>query len=842
MTTAELSQHTPMIRQYLAIKAQYPDMLVFYRLGDFYELFYEDAKRAAKLLDITLTQRGQSAGQPLPMAGIPFHAAENYLARLVKRGESIAICEQVGDPATTKGPVAREVTRIITPGTVSDEALLEQHHDNLLVVVNEAKNDFAIATLDITNGDFRVNEFKSKNELINEIARLMPAEILLADTSELKLPFIAEHAIKLRPPWEFENKSALQQLTQQFSTQDLTGFGLSENALYIGAAGCLLQYVKYTQKSALPHLRSIKKDNTSDYIVLDNNCQTNLELNALFDVMDLTATTMGSRCLRRWLYRPLRDTGEINQRHQAIADLLNQHTHDSLTPILKGIGDLERILARVALKSARPRDLVHLRYALSQLEIVQNTLSSHTSPKLTAIMTTLTPQPVIHSLLEKAITDNPPVVTREGGMIKTGYDNTLDELRNLSDNSSQFLIDLEAQEKKRTNLSTLNVGYNRIHGYYIEISRNQAAQAPNNYIRRQTLKNVERYVTPELKHFEEKVLSARSKALAREKALYEELLEHLTQEIAVLQKIADAITQLDVLHAGAKQTEQFNLTQPQFITTNHIEIESGRHLVIETLLNSPFIPNDLLFNDKQKMQIITGPNMGGKSTFMRQNALIIIMAYSGFYVPAKKCLLGPIDRIFTRIGAQDDLTSGRSTFMVEMTETANILHNATANSLVLMDEIGRGTSTFDGLSLAFACAKHLANITGAFTLFATHYFELTQLADEMPSIINVHLTATEHNDEIVFLHEVKAGPASQSYGLHVAKLAGIPHQVITTAKTKLRELESSSHAAKSNSFQQMKLFAEPEPHPLITQLQQLNLDDLSPRAALDILYELKKIA
>ncbi len=840
LMSTDFEQHTPMMRQYLAIKAQYPDMLVFYRMGDFYELFFDDAKRAAKILDITLTQRGQSNGQPIAMAGVPYHAAENYLARLVKRGESVAICEQIGDPATSKGPVAREVARILTPGTVTDEALLEKNIDTILMVIAEHKNQFGIATLDITNGDFRVSETDKLETLFAEITRLKPAEILLAEQSTLKLPGVSEQIIKFRPIWEFDVKNAQQQLIQQFKTQDLNGFGVDNFSLCVGAAGCLLQYVKYTQKSALPHLRGLKKEQASDFVILDSATQINLELDQLIKTLDHCGTTMGSRLLRRWLLRPLRDIHLIAERHAAIKEILDLQLAPKLAEILNGIGDLERILARVALKSARPRDLVQLRFALAQLDSLQQLLNSITGTKLAALKNALLPQPALFNLWARAIIEQPPAIIRDGGVIAADYDAQLDELRNLNQNGSQFLVDLESTERQRTGINTLKVGYNGVHGYFIEISRAQVKEIPLDYLRRQTLKNAERYITPELKEFEEKILSSQSKALAREKILYEQLLEILIAELAPLQKLASALSELDVLQNSAQAALNFKLIPPTFSETSGIQIENGRHLVVENLLSTPFIANNLILDNSTRMLIITGPNMGGKSTFMRQNALIVLMAYSGFFVPATTCLLGPIDRVFTRIGAADDLASGRSTFMVEMTETANILHNATQNSLVLMDEIGRGTSTFDGLSLAYACAQYLAAKIKAYTLFATHYFELTHLADEIALIQNVHLSASEHNDEIIFLHAVKPGPASQSYGLQVAKLAGVPSEVIKSAQQKLATLEKNDLKPMKNPIQ-TELFIEEKMHPAIELLKEVDANNLTPREALEELYKLKEL-
>ncbi len=848
METVTLDQHTPMMRQYLSIKAQYPDLLVFYRMGDFYELFYDDAEKAAKLLNITLTARGQSAGKTIPMAGVPYHAVDNYLAKLVRAGESAVICEQMGDPATSKGPIAREVTRIITPGTVSDEALLDERSENTLMVIHHEKNRFGIATLDIASGRFFVQECDDLNSVLAEWERIKPAELLLSEDHSLEdIPFVAK-SIKKRPPWEFDLSTSQQLLCQQFQTKDLQGFGVSHLPLAISAAGCLMHYVKYTQKSALPHIHSIHVEHNENFIALDASTRKNLELvttlsggveNTLAWVLDHTSTAMGSRLLRRWITQPVRHPNLPRERQQAIAALHTQNRIAEREKTLQSIGDLERILARVALRSAKPRDLSQLRQTLRCLpQLHQQLESTSIHHKLAQLKNDLGYFESLLHVLNKAIVDNPPVVIRDGGVIANGYDAELDELRNLSENSHQFLLELEAREKNRTKLSTLKVGYNRIHGYYIEISRAQATQAPADYIRRQTLKNIERYITPELKTFEDKVLSSRSRALAREKLLYEALLDELIKHIIPLQRSASAIAELDVLNNLAERAITLNYTAPQFTDTPGIHIEAGRHPVVELVKTDPFMPNDTLLDERRRMLIITGPNMGGKSTYMRQTALIAVMAYMGSYAPAKSITLGPIDRIFTRIGAADDLASGRSTFMVEMTETANILNNATEKSLVLMDEIGRGTSTFDGLSLAFASAAHLATRLKAFTLFATHYFELTSLAETTPNIANVHLDAVEHEEKIIFLHALKEGPANKSYGLQVAQLAGVPRTVIQQAKQKLEELENQSHVAhRTDPPQQNELFSAPE-NPILTELDHINPDGLTPKQALDIIYHL----
>lgn len=806
MTLETASQHTPVMQQYLRLKAQYPDKLLFYRMGDFYELFFDDAQKAARLLDITLTKRGQSAGEPIPMAGVPFHSAENYLAKLIKLGESVVICEQVGDPATSKGPVERQVARILTPGTVSDEALLEDKRDNLLSALHVENTLFGLASLDISSGRFHILQLNSIEAVTSELARLNPAELLISE--ELTgLPLLSHTSrIRRRPIWEFDLTTATRTLTQQFQTQDLAGFGCEKETTAIAAAGCLLLYVKDTQRTALPHIRALHVESRDDSVLLDAATRANLELtvnlkgghdNTLASVLDHTATAMGSRLLRRWVNRPLRDISILKMRQEAIDGLMKSHSYSSLYTVLREVGDLERILARVALKTARPRDLVQLRAALQVLPELKNNfpsnfLSSENKNLLFSLYEKIKLFPELSALLQKAIVENPPVVIREGGVIAKGYHAELDEWLSLSENAGQYLIDLETRERQRTGINTLKVGFNRVHGYYIEISRAQAQQAPADYIRRQTLTNAERFVTPELKEYEDKALSAKSRAIALEKQLYDELLDQLITYLHPLQETAAALSELDVLVCLAERANHLNLVCPELLETSGIHIEGGRHLVVEQVLDKPFVANDVRLNPDRRLLIITGPNMGGKSTYMRQTALIVLMAMIGSFVPAKRAMIGSIDRIFTRIGAADDLAGGRSTFMVEMTETATILHNATENSLVLMDEIGRGTSTYDGLSLAFACADYLAQHLRAYTLFATHYFELTSLADSLPGVANIHLDAAEHGDDIVFLYAVNEGPANKSYGLQVARLAGVPHEVIARAKEKLTELENQN--------------------------------------------------
>ncbi len=844
-----MSLHTPMMQQYLKIKKDYPDLLLFYRMGDFYELFFEDAEKAAKLLHITLTARGQSAGSGIPMAGVPYHAAENYWAKLVKMGESVVICEQVGDPADSKGPVAREVSRILTPGTVSDEALLDAHQDNILAVIHQAGEQFGLATLNIASGEFILQELQKEAALQAELERLQPKELLISE--QVKMPYFNSSVTpQCRPNFEFNLENAQTQLCQQLGTKDLAGFGVENLSLALSAAGCLLQYVQFTQRASLPHIQSIKVHTEQQFIRLDAATRRNLEitqnlqgteLNTLVSVLDNTQTAMGKRLLRRWLHQPLLNRVCLKQRQAAIQTLLEGTFIPNLQKPLKNTQDIERILARIALQSARPRDLSALQQTLAHLPLISAVLTPAEETTLQALKMALQGLESIETLLHEAIIENPPVIIRDGGVIKTGYDEELDTLRNLSQNSHQFLIDLEQQEKNRTGLSSLKVGYNRIHGYYIEISRLQAEKAPTEYIRRQTLKNLERFITPELKVFEDKVLSSQSRALAREKYLYEALIQKLIPHLQKLQTAAKALAEIDVLVNLADRARELNLCCPTLTDTAGIFIEKGRHLVVESVSSNPFVANDTHLTQNQRMQIITGPNMGGKSTYMRQTALITLLAYIGSFVPASQAAIGPIDAIYTRIGAADDLASGRSTFMVEMSETANILNNATANSLVLMDEIGRGTSTFDGLSLAFACADYLATQVGCYTLFATHYFELTQLAEEKPFICNIHLDALLHGEKIVFLHKLKAGPANQSYGLQVAQLAGVPQQVIFRAQQKLSELEQSAPLKKSVEPMQTALFLEVPIDPCLEKLKEVEPDDFSPKQALALLYELKAL-
>ena len=843
--------HTPMMQQYFRLKAQHPDILMFYRMGDFYELFFDDAKRAAQLLDISLTKRGQTAGQPIPMAGVPHHAVEGYLAKLVQLGESVAICEQIGDPATSKGPVERKVIRIVTPGTVSDEALLQERQDNLLAAVWQDARGFGYATLDITSGRFRILQLDDKDAMAAELQRTRPAELLYPEDMADFAIIQNQKGLRRRPLWEFELETARQQLTLQFGTRDLHGFGVENAPLALQAAGCLLQYVKDTQRTSLPHIRSVTLENLQENVILDAATRRNLEItqnlsggteNTLSSVLDLCVTPMGSRMLKRWLHSPLRDRAVLANRQQAIAALME--ISPDLQPVLRRIGDLERVLARLALRTARPRDLARMRHAFSQYPDIQAQLSAVSDPYIQTLQQRIGQFDELQALLERAVVEAPPVLVRDGGVIAPGYNEELDEWRALADGASDYLDKLEIREREKLGIDTLKVGFNGVHGYYIQVSRGQSHLVPIHYVRRQTLKNAERYIIPELKEYEDKVLTSKSKALAIEKALYDELFDLLLPHLEALQLSSDTLAELDVLTNLAERAETLNYTCPQLTDKVGIQITGGRHPVVEHVLTEPFIANPLTMSPQRRLLIITGPNMGGKSTYMRQTALIALLAYIGSFVPAEKAVIGPVDRIFTRVGASDDLASGRSTFMVEMTETANILHNATEQSLILMDEIGRGTSTYDGLSLAWACAESLANRIKALTLFATHYFELTTLPEKLEGVANIHLDAVEHGDTIAFMHSVQDGAASKSYGLAVALLAGVPRDVIKRAKQKLRELESLSLNATASHVEtpQMNLLDTPEEAaPALDALAGINPDSLTPRQALDWLYRLKEM-
>src|SRR5882724_2295164 len=847
--------HTPMMQQYLGIKAQHPDMLLFYRMGDFYELFHADAERAARLLDITLTQRGTSNGQPIKMAGVPYHAAEQYLARLVKLGESIAICEQIGDPAASKGPVERKVVRIVTPGTLTDSALLEEKRDSLLLSLLERDGVLGLAWLNLASGQFFVCETSPEN-LPAELERLQPSEILYAERllSAGAPPASlmgqgTQAALKALPDWHFALDTARRALCQQFATHDLSGFGCDDFSVGLEAAGALLGYAKLTQGQAVSHIRSLQTYHADRFVRMDANTRRNLEITqtlrgetapTLLSLLDTCATNMGSRLLHHWLHHPLRDRNALNARLDAVDKLTGQYRtlHNQLKPCV----DVERITTRIALRSARPRDLSGLRDTLLSLPQLHAALNGCDAPLIRTLADALQADHASVKLLQETIKAEPSSMLREGGVIADGCDAELDELRAIQNNCGEFLLELEARERARSGIATLKVEYNRVHGFYIEVSHAQSGKVPDDYRRRQTLKNAERYITPELKTFEDKALSANERALAREKFLYERLLDQLVPHIAQLQNIAAAIAELDVLACFAERATTLDFSAPQFSDDAQINIVKGRHPVVAAQLER-FTPNDTTLNDARRTLLITGPNMGGKSTYMRQVALIVLLAHVGCFVPAQQAIIGEIDQIFTRIGAADDLASGRSTFMVEMTEAANILHNATQKSLVLVDEIGRGTSTFDGLALAYAIARHLLETNRSYTLFATHYFELTRLADEFTQLANVHLAAVEHQHNIVFLHSVNEGAASQSYGLQVAALAGVPQPVIKVAKKQLQALEQHSAAQnpQGDLFNKIIEPAEPTKHPAVEMLTHLQPDELSPKAALEFLYKLKKL-
>jgi len=842
-------KQTPMMQQFLGIKAEHPDKLLFYRMGDFYELFMEDAKRASQLLDLTLTARGSSGGNKIPMCGVPVHAAEAYLARLVKLGESVAVCEQVSNPATSKGLVERKVVRIVTPGTVTDESLLDQKRDNPICAAYQTSAGIGLATIELSAGTFVVQQLTDSSDLMAELERLQPAEIITAEEQNQLVNQANSHSLQ---DWLFNLDSARRLLCQQFAVRDLIGYGCDDLPSAICAAGALLQYIKDTQRKSLPHLKGMQVQRNEDFIILDAVSRRNLEIDRSIDgrsehslcgIIDKTQTAMGARCLRRWLGQPTLDRMILNNRYNSIAELKQTAAYRELQTVLKPIADIERIRARIAIQTARPRDLAALRDSLWALPELLNLLEQQQSPRLNELTSSLSFPTELAELLSNALSEEPAVSLKDGGVIAAGFDSELDELRGLHSHADQFLLELEQREQTESGISGLKVAYNRVHGYYLEMSRTQAEKAPEHYIRRQTLKNVERFITPELKTFEDKILSARERALGREKQLYDELLDTLLAALDDLQTIALALAELDVLACFAQVAVDYNYCKPQLQEEVGIHIRQGRHVAVERLHDQPFVGNDLDLNQDTHLLLITGPNMGGKSTYMRQTALICLLAYAGSFVPADEVQLGPIDRIFTRVGASDDLSTGRSTFMVEMTEAANILNNASAKSLVLMDEIGRGTSTFDGLSLAWACAQYLLSKNRALTLFATHYFELTTLANTLEGAANVHIDAVEHGDEIIFLHSVKAGPANQSYGLQVAKLAGIPESVLSIAKQQLQRLEAK---VASNNDQQQEI-APPDAHAraieesaTLQRLKAVQPDELTPKEALAMLYQLKE--
>ena len=866
-------KHTPMMQQYLRIKADHPDMLMFYRMGDFYELFFDDAEKAARLLGITLTQRGASGGTPIKMAGVPFHSADQYLAKLVKLGESVAICEQIGDPATSKGPVERKVQRIVTPGTLTESELLPEKSDRPLLALNVLRQrkgvTLGLAWLSLASGQLRVAELQTdEGQLLlrmrQELERIAPAEILIDSQCATLLQDVPGLRTTRVADWHFEIPAAQKSLLEQLGTATLAGFGADQLDAALGAAGALLVYARNTQGKHLQHVRTLTVEHEDEFIGLDASTRRNLELTeplrgaegqspTLFSLLDHCRTAMGSRLLRHWLHHAPRAQPIARARHAAIETLLDTDAVESLAALLSGVPDIERIASRIALLSARPRDLSGLRAGLLQLPDLQAALAAMTdrSPLLNQHRAELSTPADALSLLESAIAIEPAAMVRDGGVIARGYDAELDELRGLSENAGQFLVDLETRERERTGIANLRVEYNKVHGFYIEVTHGQTAKVPDDYRRRQTLKNAERYITPELKAFEDKALSAQDRALAREKVLYEQVLQQLGPHITELQRVAQAAAQLDVLVALASHAQRHQWCKPQLAEDPGVDVVQGRHPVVENAIER-FIANDCQLGAERRLLLITGPNMGGKSTYMRQLALITLLTYVGSYVPATSATIGPIDRIFTRIGAADDLAAGYSTFMVEMMESAAILHGATDRSLVLMDEVGRGTSTFDGLALAWAIAIALLQQTRSFTLFATHYFELTQLPQKHEGCANVHLSAVEHQDSIVFLHAVQEGPASQSYGLQVAQLAGVPQPVIRAARRHLAMLEAQSASATGqfDLFSKQSLIPEPEAaalvpapaSPVIDALEAIDPDSLSPREALEALYQLKRLA
>jgi len=844
------STHTPMMQQYLALKAEYPDMLLFYRMGDFYEMFYEDAKRAAKLLDITLTQRGQSAGQPIPMAGVPFHSVDQYLARLVKLGESVAVCEQIGDPATSKGPVERKVTRVVTPGTLTDAALLAASRESFLAAAAVAGDIAGLAWIALSSGDLRIAQVPTAR-LDAELERLQPAELLAPE--DLAVEARQGMALKRVEAWRFDGAAARRDLARQFGTADLSGYACDDLEIALAAAGVLLGYCRQTQQSALAHVTGLRVERESELVLMDAPTRRNLEITetiagaespTLFSLLDRCASSMGTRRLRHWLHHPSRDTAVAAHRHAAVGALVHAASrvrHSDVARLLAGWSDVERITARIALASVRPRELAGLRDTLATLPALNAALAGSGQPPLEALAPDFEPAPAILGPLAATLKDEPAAVVREGGVIRDGFDAELDDLRAVQNDCGSFLLAMEERERARTGIPNLRVEFNRVHGFYIEVTQAHLGKVPVEYKRRQTMKNAERYITPELKAFEDKALAAGERALAREKSLYESLAAGLAAHIHRLKRIAQAASELDALAALAASAEALALTAPRFTGEDCIDIVEGRHLVVESQVDD-FIPNDASLTRARQLLLITGPNMGGKSTYMRQVAQIALLAYCGSFVPAKSATIGPLDRIFTRIGASDDLAGGRSTFMVEMTEAAAILNNATPRSLVLVDEIGRGTSTFDGLALAYAIARHLAEDVRCYTLFATHYFELTQLAAELPNVANVHVDAVEHRDRIVFLHRVEGGPADRSYGIHVAHLAGIPKDVVRAARRHLAELERQLRPRGASG----DLFNVVPPAPadasaLRKALAEIDPDALSPKDALQAIYRLKAL-
>jgi DNA mismatch repair protein MutS len=854
----DLARHTPMMQQYWRIKAEHPNVLLFYRMGDFYELFYDDAERGSRLLNLTLTSRGASAGTPIKMAGVPVVAVEQYLGKLVKLGESVAICEQIGDPATSKGPVERKVVRVVTPGTLTDISLLsDKSNASLLALAPPTRRNGAIglAWLILSSGELRATSIPAA-QLASELARIDPSEILIAEGWSDALHTLIDSlpcASQARPDWHFDPARGETLLKDQLQVATLDAFGVADAPEILAACAALLDYARATQGSRLAHIASLKRESISDFIALDPVTRRNLEITetlrgedgpTLFKLLDHCATTMGSRRLRYWLHHPLRDGSKAAERHASIEELLaSEQQRQLLAAELYEVPDLERISTRVALGSVRPRELAALRAALPRVTRTASLLDGVSAPLLTALREQLAIPEEFQLLLTRAVMVEPAYAVRDGDVVAAGFDAELDELRALRDNTGQFLVDLEAREKTRTGINNLRVEYNRVHGFYIEVTHGQTTKVPDDYRRRQTLKNAERYITPELKSFEDKALSARERALAREKVLYEKIVAEAAQYVKELQRCADALASIDALLALAKHAQLARWARPMFIDTPQIDVQGARHAVVEHECEI-YVPNDCTLRPGRRLLVITGPNMGGKSTYMRSIALILLLAYAGSYVPASSAMLGPIDSIQTRIGAADDLARGRSTFMVEMTEAAAILNAATERSLVLMDEIGRGTSTFDGMALAAAIARDLVEKNRSMTMFATHYFELTQLADHDPEIANVHVAAAEVNRKVVFLHEVREGPANQSYGLAVAQLAGVSAAVVRRARMMLTQLEERALGKRA----QLDLFASAPEAASIEQLdgvrerlRSLDLDMLSPREAHALLQELQRM-
>lgn len=857
-----MEKYTPAMQHYLRVKSEHPGSLLFYQMGDFYELFYDDAEEAARLLDITLTSRSlSSSGKPIPMAGVPVHSAESYIARLVRKGRSVVICNQVGDAKSGRGPVKRQVAQVVTPGTLTDETLLQDRRENLLAGIYRGEHAYGLAVLELSAGRFTLRECRDKAALDSELERLKPAEILVSEehADDYTPPSVDAPASGCaQPPWHFEFENCHRELCEQLGTRDLSGFGCEDMRAGICAAGALLRYVRDTQQSALPHLRAITAERERDYIEMDAISRGCLEIDrsisghdehTLVAVHDHAMSAMGSRCLRRWFGQPLTDRARIEARHEAVGWLLDKGDLDELRAVLGKINDIERIASRLALMSARPRDLIGLRDTLEHLPQIRSQVEAADAPLLSQLCEQLAAQPQLLDELRRAVVEEPPATVRDGGVIAAGYDAQLDELRELTGGADRHLLDLENTEKERTGIANLRIAYNKVHGYYIEVPKSQGGQVPEDYRRTQTLKNAERFTLPELRQFESRVITARERSLAREKEVYRALLESLLPRLPQLKSCSQALASLDTLAALAWCARRYDYKRPHFTGGAGIAIRGGRHPVVERFIEQDFVPNDLVLDDARRMLIITGPNMGGKSTYMRQTALIVLLAHIGAWVPADKAEIGVIDRIFTRIGAFDDIASGRSTFMVEMTEAANILNNATDKSLVLMDEIGRGTSTFDGLSLAWACASHLVRATRSLTLFATHYFELTALAELHGELHNVHIDAVEHDEKIVFLHKVKEGAASRSYGLQVARLAGIPPGVIELAREKLAQMEARERSLPAPSAQmplelppEAPQGAAPPPDELRRELDGIEPDRMTPRDALEVIYRLKKLS